>query len=855
MALSGQAHTLLTKLSDTFKAEFKPGKVLGEGTMGVVISATQMRLGRQVAIKFLLCFSDPSALNRFSREAQLSSSLDHPNIVRLFTSGVDGELPYLVYEFVFGQTLKDFVADANRLAPAQALPLARQLLEGLAHAHALSIVHRDLKPANILVDAEGALKIADYGIGSSLVVEWALTRTGTLMGTPAYMSPEQWSATTTIATDVYSAGVVVQEMLTGANPFAKSTLIATRNAHVHEPRPPLGDVFDPRYDELLDAMCAKEAAARPSAAECIMRLDEIRTRRLPRGGARTDGHKPIPDAPAGAAEAQARASGSGPRSGMRAGHHSGGASGPGSGGAGAVDSTGGSSGAPGPVSTLSSSGSRRNGLSLAIALVIFAAGLLPFLHPAATLAGPATAVAGCRSAALHLECDRSAEPGAVVEPTPAGLHVTPRDRDGGKRRWTLQITGLEPGVPYRVQPLLAGKPAGPVVPLTTLGGPEQLAAVISVAFTDAKTLRVRFRSPLLLPAALAISQSLPSDWATGVPGEPRVVMVTGLDPALTYEPFIVFDGLSESVPLGRVPGSGKVVELSRRALASKVGGPQFADRIALLKRIAVRAQKRVVTPERVREAVERHVKEATGHAVELVLTAAVARAADAGLPLADRWRASEVLDGLMVLESVGHPWCNAWVLDMASRRPGFPRWEWAGRVPRPPEAPRFDLWVPAGPVREHVARSSLPIWTHRERPLNNILLLKDNVANSHAIEQKLARAPGWAWITPPAPPDRLSDVELVLKVFNIVEDHLLWLRFAGAYTLAVPGPRGSKPARVVSEEERLAAGRGLRVTLPAEVWRDTQGVELRFDGFEATEKEPIPDESWIADAWVMSTGP
>lgn len=819
MGLSGHAQSLLAKLSPTFKAEFAPGQVLGEGAMGVVISATQARLERKVAIKFLLCFSDPDALNRFGREAQLSSLLDHPRIVRLFTSGVDGELPYIVYEFVEGRTLKD-VVDQGALPVTQALALATQLFEGLEHAHGQAIVHRDLKPANMLVDASGNLKIADYGIGSSLTVEWALTRTGTLMGTPAYMAPEQWSATTTIAADVYAAGVVLHEMLLGANPFVRKTLIGTRNAHVHEPRVKLGEKFDPRLDELLEELCAKDPAARPTAAAVVARLQEIKSTRVRRDSSGVRSRAP---------------------------------------GSSALHRSGGAKSLP-PTPTASSggastgtSGTRRVGPTVGIALVIFALGLLPVLKTAAKLEGPVVAVAGSRAAALTLECARPATPGAVVEPAVAALAVNAVDR-GGRTKWTVTLAGLEPGVAYRVQPTLDGKPAGPVVPVTTLGGPEQLAAVVALTYVDPSTLSVRFRTPVPNAAALAISSALPSEWVPGAAGEVREVRAGGLDVARDYEPVIQFDGLPETVPLGVVPGASKLLERARKALATPVGGPSFADRLGILKKIAARAQKRAVETEKVREVCERYVREATGFPVALVQSAARACALDEKSPVVERWKAREVLDGLLVVESIGHPWCKTWVFDVAGQPYSAPKWEWVGRVPRPPEAPALTAWVAPGPICDRIAKSTLPLWTHRERNLDNLFMLNNEVADSYAIEPALSKTPHWAWLTPPAPPDRNAGVELVLKTYNLVEDHILWLKL-GEHKLAVPGLRGSKPTGIVSIASRKANGRGLRVAIPMEVWRDTQGVEVRVDGFQATESAPVADEIWIADGWLMTAGP
>ena len=202
-------------------SHYKITEKLGGGGMGVVYKADDTRLNRSVALKFLPVelTTDPSAKERFLKEARAASSLDHPNICDVHDIGeTDDGQTYIVMSFYEGETLKKKIS-RGRLKIEQALDIASQIADGLAKAHELGIVHRDIKPANILVTKEGIAKIVDFGL-AKLAGESRLTKTGATVGTLAYMSPEQVQSQDVDArTDIWSLGAILYEMVTGVAPF------------------------------------------------------------------------------------------------------------------------------------------------------------------------------------------------------------------------------------------------------------------------------------------------------------------------------------------------------------------------------------------------------------------------------------------------------------------------------------------------------------------------------------------------------------------------------------------------------------------------------------------------------------
>jgi TPR repeat protein len=206
-------------LPPQLQEQFEAVRTLGKGAMGVVLQVRERASGRDLALKLSLHPRGSDAMKRFRREGLLTAALDHPGIVRIHRAGeVDGR-PWLAYEMVpGGRTLADAFAEASS---RRRLELARDVARALGHAHAQGMVHRDLKPENVLVDAEGRARVADFGLASARDVE-RLTKTGTMIGTPAYMAPEQVRGNRAAMgppTDVWAVGVILYEAFAGMHPF------------------------------------------------------------------------------------------------------------------------------------------------------------------------------------------------------------------------------------------------------------------------------------------------------------------------------------------------------------------------------------------------------------------------------------------------------------------------------------------------------------------------------------------------------------------------------------------------------------------------------------------------------------
>jgi eukaryotic-like serine/threonine-protein kinase len=213
-------------VATTINSRYRLERPLGHGGMASVHLARDTELDRPVALKLLAenLGGDESVHRRFVREARLAAGLSHPNVVSVFDAGDDGGRPYIVMEYVDGENLAELLARRGRIPADEARGLALQAAQGLAHAHAAGLVHRDVKPQNLILRRDGTLKIADFGIARAAEAT-ALTQAGTVLGTAAYLSPEQaLGKEVTPATDVYSLGVVLYELLTGRTPFQVETL-------------------------------------------------------------------------------------------------------------------------------------------------------------------------------------------------------------------------------------------------------------------------------------------------------------------------------------------------------------------------------------------------------------------------------------------------------------------------------------------------------------------------------------------------------------------------------------------------------------------------------------------------------
>jgi eukaryotic-like serine/threonine-protein kinase len=251
-------------IADRYELE----ELVGTGGMSSVFRARDSQLERRVAIKILHehYAQDPEYLERFRREARAVAKLSHPNIVTVMDRGDDHGRQYIVFEYVEGENLKELVLRSGRLPVRQALELALAVADGLAFAHDRGLVHRDVKPQNVLLNGEGEVKVTDFGIARSLHVEQGVTQTGTVLGTGEYLAPEQASGTqVSPATDVYSLGVVLWELLAGDVPFTGENFVAVALRHVNEPPPRLRqrrpDV-SPRLEAAVDRALAKDPARR-----------------------------------------------------------------------------------------------------------------------------------------------------------------------------------------------------------------------------------------------------------------------------------------------------------------------------------------------------------------------------------------------------------------------------------------------------------------------------------------------------------------------------------------------------------------------------------------------------------------
>src|SRR6266540_3419473 len=234
---------------------------LGAGGMAEVWVAHDTQLDRTVAVKLLGARADPM---RFEREAHAVAGLSHPNISRLFDYGSEHSRPYMVFEHLSGGTLEDRFVPGQGLADETTARIAGELASGLAHAHEHGLVHRDLKPANVLFDEEGRAKIADFGIARMSGAD-TLTEDGTLLGTAAYMSPEQAAGRpVTPASDVYAFGVLLYRMLSGRLPFESPEALQVARQHLQEVPPPLS-ALRPDAPPVLAALAEDALAKDPSA--------------------------------------------------------------------------------------------------------------------------------------------------------------------------------------------------------------------------------------------------------------------------------------------------------------------------------------------------------------------------------------------------------------------------------------------------------------------------------------------------------------------------------------------------------------------------------------------------------------
>jgi beta-lactam-binding protein with PASTA domain/aminoglycoside phosphotransferase (APT) family kinase protein len=287
-----------------FANRYELGEEIGRGGMADVYLAHDRLLDRRVAVKVLLpeFASDATNVERFRREARAAAGLSHPHIVSVYDWGEEDDTPFIVMEYVPGETLRTILQSYGRLAPMDAARIAAEIADALSFAHAHGVVHRDVKPGNVLVTPQGQVKVADFGIARAETGE-PLTKTGAVLGTATYFSPEQAQGFPLDGrSDVYALGVVLYEMVTGVAPFTASSPVSIAYKHVRETAAPPSTLVPElagAMDRIVLTAMAKDVEARyPSAQD--FRADLLRFERgrplagVPVAAATTSVHVPAP---------------------------------------------------------------------------------------------------------------------------------------------------------------------------------------------------------------------------------------------------------------------------------------------------------------------------------------------------------------------------------------------------------------------------------------------------------------------------------------------------------------------------------------------------------------------------------
>ncbi|MCB0948278.1 MAG: serine/threonine protein kinase [Mycobacterium sp.] len=263
------------------EARYRVDRLIATGGMSAVYRGLDLRLDRPVALKVMDArySGDEHFLIRFQREARAVARLKDPGLVAVYDQGIDGRHVFLVMELIEGGTLRELLRERGPMPPHAVAAVLRPVLGGLAVAHHAGLVHRDIKPENILISDDGEVKIADFGLVRA-VADAKITSTSVILGTAAYLAPEQVSTGDTDARgDVYSVGVLVYELLTGATPFTGDTTLAVAYQRLENDVTPPSTVIGgvPRqFDELVRRATARQPAQRfTDAAEMLEQLDAI----------------------------------------------------------------------------------------------------------------------------------------------------------------------------------------------------------------------------------------------------------------------------------------------------------------------------------------------------------------------------------------------------------------------------------------------------------------------------------------------------------------------------------------------------------------------------------------------------
>jgi hypothetical protein len=253
-------------------------RILGKGGMATVYLATQMSLGRPVALKVLHDPETPQFFERFFNEGRCIARLNHSNLIAIFDIGQGEGFYYIAMEYLPGGDLKSRIVQG--IKPAQALKLLGRLAGCLAYVHDEGVVHRDIKPSNILFRNDGTPVLTDFGIAKLIQADNDLTVTGTVMGSPHYLSPELAQGIRRVdgRSDLYSLGIILYEMLTGRKPYTADSFAATLMAHIQKPLPQLPAQFS-ALQPLLDKLLAKQPEQRfQNGAELLLTLQALRSR-------------------------------------------------------------------------------------------------------------------------------------------------------------------------------------------------------------------------------------------------------------------------------------------------------------------------------------------------------------------------------------------------------------------------------------------------------------------------------------------------------------------------------------------------------------------------------------------------
>lgn len=269
-------------------------EVVGAGGMATVYKAFDQTLERPVAVKVMRreVVKEADQLERFRREARAAAKLSHAHIVTVIDAGEENSRPYIVFEYVPGETLKQRIKSEGPLPITEAVAYAIEIGSALVAAHAAGLVHRDVKPQNVLLDSQGHAKVADFGIARELEASDGLTKTGRVLGTTDYVSPEQaMGEDVTGQSDVYSLGIVLFEMLTGDVPFKGENHVAVAMKHVKDQLPDI-QARRPEVSNALAAVVEKMTAKEPvdrylTAASAVSDLEDVLAMESARAGGMT----------------------------------------------------------------------------------------------------------------------------------------------------------------------------------------------------------------------------------------------------------------------------------------------------------------------------------------------------------------------------------------------------------------------------------------------------------------------------------------------------------------------------------------------------------------------------------------